>query len=178
MRCARHSSCLRRISDSEAWGRCPSDYNLLLSCVSLSKFRLWWRRERRLSWGKRREGRPWWIFSVQGEADCGREELPDSHFKGEQWGLFSPVICGAIGCFFQPPSHGELLKWNLNVGRWIAGIESELLQPQPAQLRSALPHVAPPSLLSNWVSVLSFSLLITRLRTTAANSSCELYLAM
>lgn len=44
----RHSSCLRYISGSEAWGRCPSDYNLLQSCALLSKFCLWWRREKAL----------------------------------------------------------------------------------------------------------------------------------
>ena len=186
----RHSSCLHCISDSEARGRCPSDYNLLQSCMSLSKFCLWWRRETRLSWGKKREGRPWWIFSIQDEADYGKEEPPDSHFKDEQRGLFSLVICGAISYFFQPPSHRELLKWNLNIRQCVAGIEKRNLQLKPAQRCSSPPHVAPPSLLSPPPQICEqvldedpcyhsiCCLLIIHLRTTAANSSCELCLAM
>lgn len=52
----RRRSCQRSISGAETWGRCPSDYNLLQSCASLSNFFLWWRSEKRLSQGEKGKG--------------------------------------------------------------------------------------------------------------------------
>lgn len=162
MWCRVSSSCLCCISASEAWGRCPSDYHLLQSHASSSKFCLWQRREKRLSW--RNEG--------------GAEIMMDSWRTGwdrqrKEGAAFSrnDAVC------FLSPSAPLSASLSAAISEEMTKLESHTvrrgerkranLQLQPARLYDSLPPLpfpfSPPpqiwALAPGWVSALSLNLL-------------------
>lgn len=130
---SRHGSCLRCICVSEAWGRCPSDYNLLQSCVSSSKFCLWWRREKRLSWGQERE-RLWWILGIRDETHYRRAGFT---FQGTVGFVFSCDLW-SYQLFLSAAISEEMTEME----SWHRALYSENTELKPAQLCNSFPYAS------------------------------------
>lgn len=186
--CNRHSSCLCCIFDSEAWGRCPSDYNLLQSCLSSSMFCLWWRREKRFREERRRAGGTMMDFW-----HTGWDRLREGGAAGF---TFQRTVGFVSSC--DPWSYQIFLSAAISHQITEMECQHEALYSRNRDKTGMLnlfnytihcrtlplPFFSPPSQI--WEQILAWyqlyhsicCLLIIHLRATTANSSWELYLAI
>lgn len=117
-----------------------------------------------------------------------RVELLDSHFK-ELRGLFFLASCGAISYFFSAAVSEEITEMESQRGALYGSNRDQTTGLNPLnyaihRLTQPLPLLSPPPQI--WEQVLDgyhfyhsiCCLLIIHLRATAANGSCELYLAI